>query len=219
MYKVNRQDKTTKHPSFGLLLGHPGSCGLRPCWRFLGVCNPQQYHPGKNRNPPRSRVFPRPAINPTQSHPPPGYFPGSTPRSDIPVFARNFLFSGFWFPVPIPVSPWGTFSGNGRKGEQRGFCSRTGFFHLFLGFGRPGTKPTSRADFNPGSESRFRTPVRTRIGPIRVLVPPSPETRKSRKPGGGSVKTIYSRSRPAEREKAGGIEIPLKFTHPKAGPF
>ena len=60
VYKVNRQDKTTKHPSFGLLLGHPGSCGLRPCWRFLGVCNPQQYHPGKNRNPPRSRVFPRP---------------------------------------------------------------------------------------------------------------------------------------------------------------
>ena len=62
------------------------------------------------------------------------------------------------------------------RGNKGGFAPGPGFFTFFLGFGRPGTKPSSRADFNPGSESRFRTPVRTRIGPIRVLVPPSPET-------------------------------------------
>ena len=147
----------------------------------------------------------------------------STPRSDIPVLSRflpgTAFFLGFGSRFQSRFLPGGLFPGMAERGNKGGFAPGPGFFHLFLGFGRPGTKPSSRADFNPGSESRFRTPVRTRIGPIRVLVPPSPETRKSRKPGGGSVKTIYSRSRPAEREKAGGIEIPLKFTHPKAGPF
>ena len=147
----------------------------------------------------------------------------TTRRSDIPVLSRflpgTAFFLGFGSRFQSRFLPGGLFPGMAERGNKGGFAPGPGFFHLFLGFGRPGTKPSSRADFNPGSESRFRTPVRTRIGPIRVLVPPSPETRKSRKPGGGSVKTIYSRSRPAEREKAGGIEIPLKFTHPKAGPF
>ena len=137
----------------------------------------------------------------------------TTPRSDIPVLSRflpgTAFFLGFGSRFQSRFLPGGLFPGMAERGNKGGFAPGPGFFHLFLGFGRPGTKPTSRADFNPGSESRFRTPVRTRIGPIRVLVPPSPETRKSRKPGGGSVKTIYSRSRPAEREKAGGIEIPL----------
>ena len=64
-------------------------------------------------------------------------------------------FHGFWFPVPIPVSPWGNFSGNGRKGEQRGFCSRTGFFSPF-----PGFRPTrNQTQFPGGFQPRFRIPV------------------------------------------------------------
>ena len=135
----------------------------------------------------------------------------STPRSDIPVLSRflpgTAFFLGFGSRFQSRFLPGGLFPGMAERGNKGGFAPGPVFFHLFLGFGRPGTKPSSRADFNPGSESRFRTPVRTRIGPIRVLVPPSPETRKSRKPGGGSVKTIYSRSRPAEREKAAELRF------------